>query len=114
LLVEDHEPTRTSLAKLLIRRGYEVRTATSLAEARALAAAAPFDLLLSDLGLPDGNGCELMAEFRHDASVRGIALSGYGMDIDVAQSRAAGFGAHLIKPVSVQVLEKALAQIEAS
>jgi signal transduction histidine kinase len=113
LLVEDHEPTRTSLAKLLTRRGYDVRTAGSLAEARALVATASFDLLLSDLGLPDGNGCELMDELRRTHPIPGIALSGYGMDQDVAQSREAGFGTHLIKPVSVHVLEKALAQIEA-
>lgn len=112
LLVEDNEPTRVSLAKLLVRRGYEVSTAGSLAEARALVAAGPpFDLLLSDLGLPDGNGNELMAELRRDHRTRGIALSGYGMEMDQVQSREAGFVVHLVKPVSVQMLEKALAQI---
>ena len=113
LLVEDHEATRNSLAKLLIRRGYDVRTAASLTEARRLATTASFDLLLSDLGLPDGNGCELMAELRDKRAIRGIALSGYGMDMDVEQSRRAGFVNHLTKPISVQVLEKALAQVEA-
>jgi signal transduction histidine kinase len=112
LLVEDHEPTRTTLEQLMKRRGYEVRTAGSLQEARNLAAAEKFDLLLSDLGLPDGNGCELMEEMRAGGLVKGIALSGYGMDLDVAQSRQAGFGTHLVKPVNVQTLGAALARIE--
>lgn len=113
LLVEDHEPTRTTLEQLMKRCGYVVRTAGSLREARSLAAVENFDLLLSDLGLPDGNGCELMEEMRAGGHVKGIALSGYGMDLDVAQSRQAGFGTHLVKPVDVQTLGAALTRIEA-
>lgn len=112
LMVEDHGPTRITLEKLLLRRGYEVKTASTLAEARVLARQGRFDLLLSDLGLPDGSGCDLMMELRDQLAFKGIALSGYGMDMDIAQSRRAGFGVHLVKPVSVQVLEAALAQIE--
>jgi signal transduction histidine kinase len=108
LLVEDHEPTRTALAHLLVRRHYEVVGADSLSEARAIAAREAFDLLISDLGLPDGNGCELMIELRDRYGVMGIALTGYGMDEDVDRTQAAGFAAHLTKPVSVEDLDGAL------
>lgn len=108
LLVEDHEPTRTSLARLLMHRHYEVVTAASLAEARVQATSKEFQLLISDIGLPDGSGYELMAELRKERPVKGIALTGYGMEHDVAKSQDAGFLAHLTKPVGIQSLESAL------
>jgi len=109
LLVEDHEPTRTSLARLLIHRYYEVITAGSIAEARALAGSKEFHLLISDIGLPDGSGYDLMVELSKNRPVKGIALTGYGMEHDVARSQDAGFVAHLTKPVGIQSLEVALA-----
>lgn len=108
LLVEDHEPTRTALAQLLSRRSYEVATAASFAEARALARQHDFHLLISDIGLPDGSGYDLMAEIGKNSSVRGIALTGYGMEQDLARSQNAGFVAHLTKPIRIQSLETAL------
>jgi signal transduction histidine kinase len=111
LLVEDHVATRQSLMRLLQRRGYEVESAGSLAQARDLAARKAFDLVLSDIGLPDGSGYDLMAGLRDQAGLRGIALSGYGMDTDIALSREAGFVAHLTKPVSVQALDEALSVV---
>jgi len=108
LLVEDHEPTRIALTQLLMRRSYKVITAASIAEARTLAAAQNFNLVVSDIGLPDGNGYDLMAELQKNGAVKGIALTGYGMEQDVARSHAAGFVAHLTKPVSIQSLEVAL------
>ena len=104
LLVEDHEPTRTALASLLSRRKYVVLTAASLAEARGLAQREKFDLVVSDIGLPDGDGYTLMAELRGEFGMKGIALSGYGMEQDVARGKKAGFVAHLIKPVRVESL----------
>jgi signal transduction histidine kinase/ActR/RegA family two-component response regulator len=110
LLVEDHEPTRSSLTRLLHRRGYDVTAASSLAEAKAAARARPFDVLISDLGLPDGNGCELLTTLpRH--FVRSIALSGYGMESDIARSKHAGFSAHLVKPLTTQTLDRALNEL---
>ncbi len=108
LLVEDHEPTRTSLAHLLTRRSYKVITASSLAEAQALADEHQFNLLISDIGLPDGTGYDLMARLKRNGLVRGIALTGYGMEQDVARSQEVGFVAHLTKPVRVQSLEAAI------
>ena len=108
LLVEDHEPTRTTLAGLLARRRYEVAAAATVAEARALAGSRIFDLLITDIGLPDGNGYDLMNELGKKNQLRGIALTGYGMEHDVARSENAGFDAHLTKPVRIQSLEAAL------
>lgn len=109
LLVEDHRPTCEALAGLLRRRRYRVLTAGSVSEARAIAAREAFDLLISDVGLPDGNGCDLMAELRRNREVTGIALTGYGMDEDVNRTQAAGFCAHLTKPVNIQELDRVLA-----
>lgn len=108
LVVEDHVATRLSLVRMLERRGYQVQAAGSLAEARAQLAGGPVDLVLSDLGLPDGSGHELMLEFRGRSNFAGIALSGYGMEEDLTGSRSAGFLAHLTKPVTVQALDAAL------
>jgi CheY-like chemotaxis protein len=111
LLVEDHLPTSRALMLLLTRRNYEVVAAPSVAEARAIASREKFDLLISDIGLPDGNGYELMAELHSRHRLVGIALTGYGTERDVSRSHAAGFVTHLTKPVSVQALEGALSAI---
>ena len=109
--MEDHEATRTTLTLLLTRRGYKVMTAASVAEARALAQKEKLDLVVSDIGLPDGDGYALMAELRDNYDLKGIALTGYGMEQDVARGKNAGFVSHLIKPVRVESLEKALTEI---
>lgn len=110
LLVEDHESTRRALTQLLLRHRYKVTNAASLAEARSLMEANPnFNLLISDIGLPDGTGYDLMIEFKRRFGASGIALTGYGMEQDVAHSRNAGFATHLTKPVRIEALESALA-----
>lgn len=109
LLVEDHEPTRTALTHLLMRRSYKVTTAASIAEARAMADAESYNLLVSDIGLPDGNGYDLMADLRKRFNLQGIALTGFGMEQDVARSQKAGFVVHLTKPVRADALDNALA-----
>ena len=111
LLVEDHTPTRSALEILLIRRNYRVRVAASLTEARACADEEQFDVLISDIGLPDGSGYDLMKELRERHGLAGISLTGYGMEADVSRSRAAGFAEHLTKPVRMQSLDNALARI---
>ncbi|HVW22455.1 MAG TPA: ATP-binding protein [Opitutaceae bacterium] len=114
LLVEDHAPTRATMEHVLRRRRYEVTSAGSLAEARAAAAAGPVDILISDIGLPDGNGYELMTELRDRHGLVGIALTGFGMPTDVARSDQASFFQHLTKPVGIDLLEKAIAAALAS
>jgi CheY-like chemotaxis protein len=108
LLVEDHEATLQVLQRLLTRDGHQVTPARDVAEALAAAEANTFDLIISDLGLPDGTGTDLMQRLRANYGLRGIALSGYGMEDDLARSREAGFIAHLIKPVDFPQLRRAL------
>jgi len=109
LIVEDHLQTRQALAGLLAKRGHEVVAARTIHEAQDFAACFPFELVLSDLELPDGSGHELMVELRRlRPDCRGIALSGYGMESDIQRSREAGFDIHLTKPVDVDALDAAL------
>ncbi len=99
LFVEDHEDTARVLGRILRNAGFDLSHAGTVAEARALAGTRRFDLLISDLGLPDGSGLDLMKALREAQGMKGIALSGFGTDDDVAASQAAGFSAHLTKPV---------------
>ncbi|MBA3650071.1 MAG: response regulator, partial [Chthoniobacterales bacterium] len=99
LLVEDHDDTREVFAKMLRKSGYEVAAAANCAEARA--AVAHGDMLVMDIGLPDGDGWTLMQELIASHRVFGIAISGFGTAGDRERSLAAGFTAHLTKPVSV-------------
>jgi CheY-like chemotaxis protein len=112
LLVEDHAATRDAVRNLLTRRAYDVVCAASVNDALRLADTAKFDLVLSDIGLPDGDGYALMKALNLRYGLRGIALSGYGMEEDIARGQAAGFSAHLIKPVSVRNLEAALSAFQ--
>jgi PAS domain S-box-containing protein len=111
LLVEDHTPTRVALERLLQRRNFQVFVAETAAEARGVAKEEKIDIVISDIGLPDGNGYDLMAELEGLYSVKGIAMTGYGMDSDVARSRSMGFSVHLMKPVSMQALDAAIANV---
>jgi len=113
LLVEDHGDTADAMADLLRGMGYEVSVADSVAAGLTAAEhlAGRIDLVLSDLGLPDGSGLDLMRELHNRYSVRGIALSGYGMEEDVRKSLSAGFDRHLTKPVNLQSLQTAIQEI---
>jgi PAS domain S-box-containing protein len=106
LLVEDNEDTAEALATLLGVNGYAVEIAHSLEAARAAAAGAQFDVLLSDLQLPDGSGLDLLRELAARTPVPAIAMSGFGTEQDVQRSREAGFAKHLVKPIAFErVLE---------
>lgn len=111
LLVEDHPDTAEAMADLLRLSGHEVTVAGSVAAGIAAAEAGAFDLLLSDLGLPDGSGQDLMRELGRRYDLKGIAISGYGMEEDVRRSREAGFARHLTKPVNRQALEATIRQV---
>ena len=110
LFVEDHEDTARVLGRILRNAGFDVSHAGTVAEAQRLAASKRFNLLISDLGLPDGSGLELMKALRDAQGMKGIALSGFGTDEDVAASAAAGFAAHLTKPVDFLKLKEAMGQ----
>jgi PAS domain S-box-containing protein len=111
LLVEDHADTRRIMTRLLTSLGCKVESAATVADALQLAVRQRFDLLVSDLGLPDATGFDLMREVKAKYNLRGIALSGYGMDEDIARSREAGFEAHLTKPVNLAALEHVLQRL---
>lgn len=108
LLVEDHETTGNLIERLLTRRGHFPVLARNMADALALANAREFDIVVSDLGLPDGTGFDLMRELQARHGLTGIALSGYGTEADVALALDAGFIRHLTKPIDVEQLEAAL------
>lgn len=110
LLIEDHELSRQTLARLLAIRNMDVTQAGNAAEALAKARTNDFHLVISDIGLPDMNGYDLMKILRERHGLRGIALSGYGMEADIARSREAGFADHLTKPIQVQILDQILEQ----
>ncbi len=115
LLVEDHSDTAAVMARMLRRRGYHVTVAANIAQAKAAAEVAhrsvddggrsrAIGLVISDLGLPDGSGHDLMRDLHATYRLRGIALSGFGMEDDVRRAHASGFVRHLTKPVDFESL----------
>lgn len=113
LLVEDHEDTNRSLTSLLRRRGYHVQAARSVQSALELAANERFDVLVSDIGLPDGSGIDLMQTINAEHPIFGIALTGFGMEEDVRRSHDVGFHHHLIKPIDLNRLDLLIQQSDA-
>ena len=112
LLVEDHHDTARAMARLLNLSGYSVRTATTYRSAIEICHEEQFDLVISDVGLPDGSGYDLMREMLERAcTTRGIAVSGYGTEKDVKDSLAAGFTLHLVKPVEFEALCDAIRRV---
>jgi signal transduction histidine kinase/CheY-like chemotaxis protein len=113
LLVEDHPETLRLLARLLRGFRYHVQTASNVEEALHLADRYRFDVVVSDIGLPDGSGLDLMRRLRDHHGMRGIAVSGFGMEEDRTRSLAAGFSEHLIKPVDFRSLRAAIERLAA-
>lgn len=111
LLVEDHEDTARLMQRLLGMLGYDVHTAGSISEALRASKATQFDLLISDLGLPDGSGNDLMRQVAQHKPLKAIALSGYGMEEDVRRTQEAGFSAHLTKPINFEQLEVTIRRV---
>lgn len=111
LVVDDHADTCAGMKMLLERRGYHITTASSAGQAVEKAQAEEFDLIISDIGLPDRSGYELMRELHERKGLRGIALSGYGMENDVATAHAAGFSDHLTKPINFDQLEESIRNV---
>jgi len=111
LLVDDHPDTLRVLKRLLEAAGFTVICATGMESALSLAAAHPIDVMVSDLGLPDGSGLELIRRIRSQWDIPGIAVSGFGLDSDVKSSLDAGFAEHFTKPVSFSQLAAAIRRI---
>jgi CheY-like chemotaxis protein len=114
LLVDDHQDTCTALERLLVRRGHLVAATHNVRSAMEAAARNQFDLLISDIALPDGTGTELMACLHAISPLRGIAISGFGMNGDIEKSLHAGFSEHLVKPVKLEKLEAAIDRVMAT
>lgn len=113
LLVDDHEDTAKAMRRLLEREGHAITLAFNVNDALGEFHRNEFDLLISDIGLPDGSGLELMREIRQRKNVRGIALSGFGMEEDIRKSKEAGFTEHLIKPINFQKLQDVIRDVAA-
>ena len=110
LLVEDNVDTLRYLDLVLRKQGHHVTAASSLAAAREAMAGGEFELLISDIELPDGTGLDLIRELA-PRGVPGIALSGYGSEDDIRNSHEAGFAMHLVKPVLANVLHDAICRV---
>jgi len=111
LLVEDHEDTRNIFYLILEQKGHHVLAAGTAHDALRLAQEHSFDLVISDLGLPDQSGMELMRQLHGTYGLPGIAVSGYGMEEDVARSRESGFRYHLTKPFDPARLDDLIAAV---
>ena len=108
LLVDDHHDTCAALEKLLARRGHLVAVSHDVRSAMDAAVRNKFDLLISDIALPDGTGMDLMMQLRAIANIPGIAISGFGNNDDIERSLQAGFSQHLIKPINLDKLDDAI------
>ncbi|CCD35718.1 FIG00974056: hypothetical protein [Candidatus Paraburkholderia kirkii UZHbot1] len=106
LLVEDNEQTSSAMAEVLEMLGHEVTVAVTVAQALECANSGPFDLLVSDIGLPDGSGLDIARAWQNlQPGKPSVAITGYGMDEDIRRCREAGFLDHLTKPVNFSRLE---------
>lgn len=110
-VVENHKDTLTYLTRYLEQKGHSVQGARSIKDAREALAKSPADVLISDIGLPDGDGWEFMRSL--NPKPFGIAMSGFGAAADCLKSRSAGYRHHLIKPFlpdSLDVMLEAAAE----
>jgi CheY-like chemotaxis protein len=110
LLVEDHEDTLRTFARLLRARGFHVEEAGTMSE--AITCSRPGDLLVSDIGLPDGDGRDLMRQLGA-CGIPGIAISGFGSAKDIQEYKQAGFAESLIKPVDIDEVIGAINRVAA-
>lgn len=112
LLVEDHADSAYIMERMLSRKGFDVSTCRDIQSAKKTIQTGSFDVLVSDLGLPDGSGLELMRHIRAAGhSLPAIALTGFGMESDHINTTQAGFNHHLLKPVDVNQLESLITRL---
>jgi CheY-like chemotaxis protein len=108
LVVEDHPATRDVMRRVLEAIGFTVSTAATAGEGIERALAEPFHVLVSDIGLPDGTGCDVVERVRAHKRMPAIAVSGFGMTEDIDRAMAAGFDRYLVKPYPVRTLVDAI------
>jgi CheY-like chemotaxis protein len=113
LVVEDYASMARMMSRFLTREGFDVKTASGMADAAGLIERESFDILISDLNLPDGSGFDLMHRARKTQSITGIAITGANAPDDIQRCREAGFAAHLTKPVELDHLLQVIKEIAA-
>ncbi|HEU0276047.1 MAG TPA: ATP-binding protein [Candidatus Udaeobacter sp.] len=113
LLVEDHRDTRHTLSRLLTHFGHQTSVADSTRRAVEMMASKQFDLVLCDIGLPDGSGYDVIAKAKARGPIKAVAITGFGTDEDIRRSKEAGFDFHLVKPLDFQELRTVLEQVGA-
>ena len=113
LLVEDHFETGCALSRLLTHFGYQVTVEHSVQSALEQLGANNFDVILSDIGLPDGSGYDLISRAKQQQVVKGVAITALGTEKDIQKSKEAGFDFHLVKPVDFHELRSILDQVSA-
>ena len=113
LLVEDHDDTRVTLSRLLTHFGHQISVAASKQVALEMIAAKNFDVVLSDIALPDGDGYDVISHAKQKQAVKGVALTGFDRDEDIRRGKEAGFDFHLSKPVDFHELRTVLGQVGA-
>jgi PAS domain S-box-containing protein len=113
LLVEDHGDTRHTLSRLLTHFGHQISVADNTQNALEIVASQQFDLVLCDIGLPDGTGYDVITEAKRKQALKAVALTGFGTDEDIRRGKEAGFDFHLVKPVDFHELRSVLDQVAA-
>jgi two-component system CheB/CheR fusion protein len=112
LVVEDHLDTRDALVRLFTRAGHVIDTAACIAEAQRHCDPCRFELLICDIGLPDGSGWDFMMYVKKTCPRPSIALTGFGTDADIQASEESGYCAHLTKPISFDLLLRTVDSIQ--
>lgn len=108
LLIEDHADTAEIMARVLRSSGYQVRVTGCVKDALSAAGTETFDLAICDIGLPDGDGCDLMNQLHSRHQMVGIALTAHAMPADLERVQNGQFRAHLVKPVTFDTLRTAI------
>lgn len=111
LVVEDHGDTLQALSRLLTHFGHEISVAEGAQSAQEIIDSKEFDVVLCDIGLPDGDGYDLIAEVKRKRPVKAVAITGFGTEEDIRRGKEAGFDFHLVKPVDFHELRTVLGQI---
>ena len=111
LVVEDHRETLQALSRLLTHFGHEIFLADGVQSALEIIGSREFDVVLSDIALPDGSGYDVISEVKRKQPVKAVALTGFGATEDIERGKEAGFDFHLTKPVDFHELRTVLGRI---
>ena len=113
LLIEDHNDTRQTLSRLLTHFGHQISVADNTQSALEIVQSQKFDVVLSDIGLPDGSGYDVISQVKRKQPVKAVAITGFGTDEDIRRGKEAGFDFHLVKPIDFHELRNVLEQVGA-